>query len=204
MSVKTGQNADPSDINNINHFVAGESISSGDAVSLNYSDYKVYKASASAFDHRLNFVGFAMAAATLNNPVQVNVLTVVNEKTGLTANTTYYLSNTQGAIGTSAGTYERIIGRSVSTTKLIRKRGIVTATPITLAAETTHTIPTNVQVLMDGSNGGTSDNQFVFNGIVYHNDKTGTFLLGPGMTFQNDSPVGARTDAYILDFAGFY
>lgn len=204
MSVNTSQNALASDINNIGHFVAGEAISSGDAVSLNYADYKIYKASAAAFDHRLNFIGFAMAAASLGAGVSVNVLTVVNEKTGLTADTIYYLSNTQGAIGTSAGTYERIIGRSVSTAKIIRKRGVVNASAIALSRATTYTAPTHVQLLFNGSNVADSGNRFILNGVSYSNDAAGCAILWAGMTFNHDTAGGTRTDAYLLDFGGFY
>lgn len=125
MSAKPNGIIEAKEHNLIDHFDAGETISEGDAVALDYSDYKIYKASAAAFNARLNFIGFAMENGALDSPIQVNTRTYATEKTGLTANTTYYLSDTQGAISTSAGTIERQIGRSVSTSEIIRKRGVV-------------------------------------------------------------------------------
>lgn len=202
MSVNTSQNALASDINNIGHFVAGEAISSGDAVSLNYSDYKIYKASAAAFDHRLNFIGFAMAAAALNGAVSVNVLTVVNEKTGLTANTIYYLSNTQGAIGTAAGTFERIIGRSVSTTKLIRKRGFVS--PVMSVSLDTGTVPCDGILHMN--DGDTSIGSSTIDGVSVPVRHGFWAPIRMGKTFDrgNFSGSGNATRFVITDFGGFY
>lgn len=199
MTVRTGQNVNAYDLNLIDHFVAGESISSGDAVSLNYSDYKIYKASASALDHRLNFIGFAMEAGTENNAIEVNVRTVVNEKSGLTANTIYYLSNTQGAISTSAGTYERIIGRSISTSRIIRKRGVVSK-PISVSSGIA---PCDGLIAFTNNDAGT--NEITVSGQVMEASSNAmTVPVGMGQTFSADL---SGTDVYwfvILDFGGYY
>ena len=51
-----------------------------------------------------NFLGFAATAAAANGQVTVNMKGVDNNQTGLTVGSSYYLTNTNGAIGTTAGT----------------------------------------------------------------------------------------------------
>ena len=85
-------------------YTAGEAIAAGDAVALDLSDNKIYKASASAWAYRINFIGFAIAGGSSGASVPVNDTPIVAEKTGLTSGAMYYLSDTQGAIATSAGT----------------------------------------------------------------------------------------------------
>jgi len=83
----------------------------------------IIKASAALLDKRLNFVGFAAAAATVGNPVAI-LNTPFYTTTGLTVGD-YYLSDTAGQISQTKGTLERLVGRAVSTTRLVRARGIV-------------------------------------------------------------------------------
>jgi hypothetical protein len=117
---------------------AGETISAGDAVALDLSTGKVMKASASAWAYRINFIGFAIGASTLNNPIEVNVSHIISEKTGLTSGATYYLSDTNGAISTSAGTISRKIGIATSTTRIWRpKNGALVSGLISRAFSTT-------------------------------------------------------------------
>jgi hypothetical protein len=103
-------------------YTAGEAISAGDAVALDLSDDKIYKASASAWAYRINFIGFAISGGASGAGIPVNDTSVVAEKTGLTAGSMYYLSDTQGAIATTAGTIERKIGRATSTTRIKRPK----------------------------------------------------------------------------------
>lgn len=103
-------------------FTAGEAGSAGDALALNLSDKKVYKASASAWAYRLNFIGFAISDYTSGGSVPVNVTQIVSEKTGLTSGSYYYLSDTNGAISTSPGTISRKIGLATSTTRIWRPK----------------------------------------------------------------------------------
>jgi hypothetical protein len=83
---------------------------------------KLIKASASAFNSRLGFIGFALETKNAGQDCMVNVW-MIETKTGLTAGADYYLSNTNGAISTTPGTIERWVGRAKSTTKLDRQIG---------------------------------------------------------------------------------
>lgn len=196
MSIQSGQNALASEMSNIGHFVAGETISANDAVSLNYSDYKIYKASAAAFDHRLNFIGFALAGASSGAAVNINTANVVNEKTGLTSNTLYYLSNTQGAISTSAGTYERLIGRTVTTSKIIRKRGMVALNAISIASSGTAPCDGALYFTVGGGSNYTITSGSVSGG----EDETAGFMIPMGRPY---SSVGSAWFIPI-DFGGFW
>lgn len=200
MSVAVGQNGVASDVNNLGHFIAGEALSTGDAVSLNYADYKIYKASAAAFDHRLNFIGFCIAGVSSGAAVNVNVLTVVNEKTGLTANTDYYLSDTQGAISTSAGTYHRIIGRAVTTSKLLRKRGVVSKP---FNAGTGGTVPCDGYFnVKSSSNAGST--RIITDGVSIDFGTSATGIPARmGTSYSCNYASGGALVFVVFDFGGF-
>lgn len=113
------------DFNIFQGFLAGEDIAAGDTVAM-HSDFTILQASSAAYNTRLNFIGFAIEAATTGNLVKIDIQLIVSPSgASLTSNTLYYLSDTPGAIATSAGTFERRVGRSISTSTLIRLRGVV-------------------------------------------------------------------------------
>jgi len=153
MSIITGQEAKADHF--IPTFTAGEAIAAGDAVALDLSDNKVYKASASAWGWRINFIGFAQGAATTNNPCVVNTTSVVTEKTGLTSGSDYFLSNTDGAIATSAGTISRKIGRAFATNRIYRpKNGTPVSPYISRSFPATTTPFTHLEVVLTGNGTG--------------------------------------------------
>lgn len=84
---------------------------------------QISKATASlqSRDRNTNFVGFAVATATAGNPVQFQQNGVMGGFTGLTPGAIYYLSNTNGAISTTAGTVSRVVGIAISSTRLLIK-----------------------------------------------------------------------------------
>lgn len=65
-----------------------------------------------------NFVGFANEAITSGSSGEV-IVGGAFTTTGLTAGVIYYLSDTRGAIATSAGSVSRKIGLSLTTTKIL-------------------------------------------------------------------------------------
>lgn len=82
---------------------------------------QIYKADASLNDvHANNFIGFANEAITSGQAGSVTVSGLVT-LTGLTAGAQYFLSDTDGAIATTAGTVSRKVGNAISTTKLLIK-----------------------------------------------------------------------------------
>ena len=112
---KTGQNINADDF--LAAFVAGEAISDGQWVAYNYADKKVYKASASALNYRLNVIGQAVGGVAIGVSCKVNIDPIVYAT--VTDGTIYYLSNTQGAIATTAGTISREIGIGLGTTRVM-------------------------------------------------------------------------------------
>ena len=68
-----------------------------------------------------NFVGFAQSNITSGNSGLVVTSGVVTGLSGLTIGSTYYLSDTSGAISTSAGSNSRKIGIAISTSALLIK-----------------------------------------------------------------------------------
>ena len=67
-----------------------------------------------------SFLGFAQAAATSGNTFKAQLNSVIT-KTGasFTRLKQYYLTDSAGAIGTTAGTYSKKIGKALTDTQLL-------------------------------------------------------------------------------------
>lgn len=122
MSIITGVPANADDFNVFSGILAHETITAGDALARR-ADGKVWKASAAALDSRLNFIGFALEDVAVGEPVSINIQRIANGS--FTAGEDYYLSDTDGAISTAPGTYQRLVGAAISSTKLVRDYGVV-------------------------------------------------------------------------------
>ena len=91
-----------------------------------YTAGKVYKTVA-ATDYysgaglTANFIGFATASVSAAANAVIKLIGAITGLTGLTTGVTYYLSNTPGAIASSAGTVSKKVGISLSTTDLLIK-----------------------------------------------------------------------------------
>jgi hypothetical protein len=68
-----------------------------------------------------NFIGFAIETITSGNAIKIVVSGYDDNQTGLTVGSTYYLSDTPGAIATSAGSQSRKIGLAISATEILIK-----------------------------------------------------------------------------------
>lgn len=147
-------------------FTAGESISAGDAVALDLSDGKVYKASAASWAYRINLIGFAITAAGASSPIEVNTSQIVAEKTGLTPGSAYYLSDTQGAISTSAGTIQRKIGIATSATRILRPKNGAPVSDWISRALSSDTPYAHMEALNSGHGSSPSHYTFIINGIT--------------------------------------
>jgi len=74
-------------------------------------------------DRYVKFLGIAANTATANASVNISAY-LIDTLSGLTANSIYYLSDTKGAISTTAGTNSKKIGIAISTTTLVFKDNI--------------------------------------------------------------------------------
>lgn len=92
--------------------IAGESISSGQWVYFKESDGRWYKTDANTQATVKNVkIGMAKGAGTTGNAISGGVFVGGIEKTGTyVAGNTYYLSNTAGALSTTAGEFEALVG----------------------------------------------------------------------------------------------
>jgi len=153
---------------------------------------RVVQASAAAFNSRLNFVGFAMADAAAAEAVQIDWQTITDSHgLTLTDGAEYFLSDTAGAIATSAGTIERVIGVARSTSRLIRSRGIVSA-PFSISAN--QYAPT--QGIMFSDAGSTTD-QYSVDGVNAKADRGMSRAVRRGAYFNKAGYFN------ILDFGGY-
>lgn len=100
---------------------AGETIAAGDLVYFDESDQEWYKTDAdTAVTVEGVQLGIALGSGTDGAGISGGIqIAGTYTTTGLTAGSIYYASNTAGAIATSAGTTNRIIGIALSTTKLL-------------------------------------------------------------------------------------
>ena len=98
---------------------AGETVAAGNIVYFKSSDGRWWLADAdltATFSNVL--LGVALGSGTAGNPVTdgVQIYGKCDSFSGLTATATYYLSNTAGAVSSSAGTNTVILGQAFSTT----------------------------------------------------------------------------------------
>ncbi|MHB1316361.1 MAG: choice-of-anchor R domain-containing protein [Minisyncoccota bacterium] len=80
---------------------------------------RVYKTDANVSGFYNAFVGFANSTVSSGASIAVNIAGVDVNQTGLSIGSFYYLSDTAGAIQTSAGTNSRKVGIAISTTRLL-------------------------------------------------------------------------------------
>lgn len=80
---------------------------------------KVYRASAGSTEYSKAIAGFASASAAIGASVDIIVAGVMSGFSGLSPGKQYYLQDSSGAIGTSAGSNTRKVGISISATQLV-------------------------------------------------------------------------------------
>lgn len=113
--IKAGNSILAADI--ILSLTAGEALSANDAVYISTSDGKAYKCDADDTT-KMDFVGFAQEAASLNGAVNVVHSGQMTGLSGLTIGANYYLSGTAGAITATAPTNVKIVGTAATATIL--------------------------------------------------------------------------------------
>jgi hypothetical protein len=91
-----------------------------------YTAGRVYKTIASTTSNSglgqtENFIGFANAGASAAANVAVKMIGMVTGLSGLTAGSTYYLSNTAGLLSLTPGTVSKKVGLALSATELLIK-----------------------------------------------------------------------------------
>jgi len=116
-------------------FVAGESITAGNALYLKTTDGLAYKLSTSTYGDIVQaFIGFAKANASTGSIVNVNPY-YDNHQTGLTVGSPVFGSNTAGVISHTPGTVEKYLGMAISTTEVITNQDYVVKGTLTNVAQ---------------------------------------------------------------------
>lgn len=143
---------------NREEFTAGENITIRDALYLKASDGKVYKADASYSDERsASFIGFATETKSASGTLEVDIAGIMSGFSGLSEGSEYYLSNSAGGIGTTAGDNEKIVGIAVSATEILIKNPHSAA--LTEKAQTISGVKTFGSIPVGPNSDPTSDNQ---------------------------------------------
>lgn len=105
---------------------AGETVAAGNIVYFKSSDSRWWLADADVTATFSNVqLGVALGASTAGNTISggVQIYGKCDSFTGLTATATYYLSNTAGAVSSSAGTNTVILGQAFATTGIFFNPG---------------------------------------------------------------------------------
>lgn len=101
---------------------AGATVSGGNLIYLDIADseWKLVDATDTSTLYGVK-LGIAQGAGTDGNPISGGILTsgLDENQSGLTANNKAYATDTPGAIGTSAGTNEKVVGYVTDTTDVI-------------------------------------------------------------------------------------
>lgn len=79
----------------------------------------VYKTNGTVAQLTSGFIGFAVDTIAPSSTGRVNSSSLYTHKTGLTVGSDYYVSDTPGAIATSAGTNTKKVGRALTTTTIL-------------------------------------------------------------------------------------
>lgn len=100
--------------------VAGESITAGQVVYFKTSDQRWWKADADLTATFLELqLGITQTTASAAGVINVLIEGQDSNQSGLSAGSTYYLSNTAGGISSTPGTNTVMIGRAISTTSIV-------------------------------------------------------------------------------------
>lgn len=105
----------------------GESVASGDDIRFGITCVsiagRVYQTSALTAEDSDNFIGFNAETGTVGQTKSIRITSgSLDGFSGLTIGSIYYLNDTRGTIGTSAGTVSRKIGIAISATQLLMIR----------------------------------------------------------------------------------
>jgi len=112
---------------------AGEALTAGDAVYINTTDSKIYKAENDDTREKATVMGFVNADAALDAEIPVVVRgKVTTASTSLSVGSQYFLDAALGAITVTApsvsGDFSAVVGQAVSTTEI----DVQTKTPVEL------------------------------------------------------------------------
>jgi len=104
---------------------AGEIINGGTTpvpVYQNKTDNEVYQCDADD-NTKYKFIGFAISDGTDGNNIYVQTNGVVGGFSGFSEGEKYYVQDTAGTIGTTAGTHAILVGIAISETELLIQKG---------------------------------------------------------------------------------
>ena len=174
--------------------IAGENLTIGNSVYLNTSDGKWYKTDASNASKSQGVI-LGIAQATASSAASVNILISGLDKnqSGLVAGTTYYLSNTPGAISAVAGSFSVVVGECETVTSQLLVQPRFTQ------------IPTQSE---KAAMAGTVGTPSATNLFVTNNDTTGTgsLIRSTALPFQfggdgTDGALSITSGTTTIDLA---
>jgi hypothetical protein len=138
----------------------------------------------------IDFIGFADSTVSAGATISVTVSGVITGLSGLTAGKVYYLKDVVGTIGTTKGTYGKVIGVALSATTLLLAPNKTVGTAITKVAGYTYTA--ECDGLLTGQTSGASATVTIVGestvspqvGSTANYSTPGTTAIGRGATYS--------------------
>lgn len=139
----------------------------------------------------IDFIGFADSSVSSGASIVLTVAGIVTGLSGLTPGKKYYLQDSAGTIGTTRGSYGKIIGKALSATTLMITQEKTVGLPIAKATAYTYTAECDGFAIVNGVSAAAS---VVTDGIT--SSITGTGTSGSYLTI----PV-SRGKTYVITSA---
>lgn len=194
--IKPGEKIRSSDF--IISVVAGETLSTRDAVYISPSDGKAYKTDADDLS-KLGFIGFVQEGVASGATVIIRQFGMMTGFSGLTAGSIYYVGGTAGAITATRPTNFKIVGVAVSTsairiTQELTKR-VTVLTPNARVGD--------YSTRFDITNPAGTTFRYTFDGTgTDPNINSGTFPIGTIVDIQGDTFNASNKGLFVVTGVG--
>ena len=141
----------------------------------------------------IDFIGFADSSVSTGASISTTYNGIASGLSGLTPGATYYLQNSAGTIGTTRGTYGKVIGKALSATTLAISTNKTLGAAITKATTYTYYAECDGTVTVRGANTIITDS-ITYTGVA---SATMSIPVSKGKTYV----ISGGTDTYFIPLA---
>lgn len=138
----------------------------------------------------IDFIGFATTSVSAGASIVVTDIGTATGLSGLTAGKKYYLQDTAGTIGTTRGSYGKVIGKAVSTTTLFIAPEKTMGAAITKTTAYTYTAETDGTVTVRGAN------TIITDGVTFTGVASATMSIP--VSRNKTYVISGGTDTYLI------
>lgn len=138
----------------------------------------------------IDFIGFATTSVSAGASIVVTDIGTATGLSGLTAGKKYYLQDTAGTIGTTRGSYGKVIGKAISTTTLFIAPEKTMGAAITKTTAYTYTAETDGTVTVRGAN------TIITDGVTFTGVASATMSIP--VSRNKTYVISGGTDTYLI------